>query len=228
MDIEKYAQKPSQAVIFLDRQSDLQWDDLAIKVIPLKDRLEEPNLYATKWWDYRPLSPAHATALFAHAYGMAWRASHFRRNGDVPLIGTPFRTDHWNPYAEAPVRAKAFWKARRICDEIGIPYPFYCFTFFGIAESYFEDLPRPQEMWRKDVIGFVMDHWAELGNSGHLIMPEHELFHLRYNWQDKKYQHEFEDMYVSWLKVRPSVIRDFHLEQNERFFRDETVSAIGA
>ncbi len=214
---------PVEAEVFADRMSPAQWDREVLRHIPLKSRLEEAELYLTKWWDYRPLHPAHATTLFAQAYGEAWRRAFVRRRGSEQdhwrLISTPFRTMDWNPFMEVQARARAFWKARRYCDEAGMPYDFYCYQFMDKAENYFEDLPRPQEMYRIDVIVPVLEDWELISGSGQYKMPNHPDYELRYNWQDKQHQHEWEAHYTAFLDRVPVHVKEWHIENNGKFIR---------
>ena len=215
---------PIEAEAFAERMSGAQWDIEVLRHIPLKLRQDEAVLYATKWWDYRPLHPGHATALFAHAYGVAWRQAHDRRCGaDIrwDLRGAPFNSDNWNPFIEAQARARGFWQARRHCDEARMPYEFYCQQFFSKAEDYFEDLPRPQEMYRRDVIIPVLEDWELVAASGMPQMPEHEDYFLRYNNQRKQHQEEWEEAYSNWLSIRSGAIRNWHRLNNEKYFSSE-------
>lgn len=210
---------PTEATVFADRMSDAQWDIEVLRHIPLKQRLDEAVLYETKWWDYRPLHPGHATALFAHAYGTAWRQASDRRFGYSgpdrwALVTYPFIDKEWNPFIQAQARARGFWKARQYCDDGGMPYDFYCQQFFSKAENYFEELPRPQEMYRRDVILPVLEDWELLSASGMPQMPKHEDYLLRYNDQRKHHQEAWEKAYSTWLENAPGPVRQWHLTNN--------------
>jgi len=203
--------------------SDAQWDIEVLRHIPLKQRQDEASLYTTKWWDYRPLHPAHATALFAQAYGVAWRQSYVRRDGSQKwdIVSYPFIDRVWNPFIEAQPRARGFWKARRYCDEAGMPYEFYCQQFFSKAEDYFEDLPRPQEMYRRDVIIPVLEDWGLVAASGMPQMPQHEDYFLRYNSQQYQHQEEWAEAYSNWLDTKSSPILSWHCLNNDKYFSSE-------
>ncbi len=211
---------PSEAILFAERQSDVQWDREVLRHIPLKQRQDEAELYQTKWWDYRPIHPAYATTLFAQAYGRAWRGAHDRRFGCEErwdLVSYPFIDRTWNPFIEAQPRARAYWKARRYCDEAGMPYEFYCQQFFNKAEDYFEHLPRPQEMYRRDVIIPVLEDWELLSVSGMPQMPEHKDYLLRYNGADKQYQEQWQEAYENWLEKAPVQVQEWHLANNRDY-----------
>ena len=213
---------PTEAEVFVERLSDAQWDIEVLRHIPLKLRQDEATLYTTKWWDYRPLHPAHATTLFAQAYGVAWRQANDRREGNDSerwdLVSYPFIDRNWNPFIEAQPRARGYWQARRYCDEAGMPYEFYCQQFFDKAEDYFEELPRPQEMYRRDVIIPVLEDWKLRSASGMPQMPKHEDYFLRYNNQHKQHQEEWEEAYSNWLGTKSGTIRNWHFLNNEKYF----------
>ena len=222
MEAFKWNHRPVDARIFIDRLSNLQWDVEVLNTIPLKDRVDEVPLFQQKWWDYRDMHPGKATALFAHHYGEAYAVAMVRRTGtQSPSV---FNSPQWNPFEEAAVRAKAFWKARRICDEAGMPYWFYLSVLFGSAEEYFENLPRPQELWRRDLIGVVLESWEHIENSGHIMFPSDDIYQLRYNWSNKPCQHEWEAFYSKRLKQVPQEVRELMLEINGEFIR-ESVAA---
>ena len=53
---------------------------------------EESSLYDTKWWDYKPLHPLHATYLFAEAYIAAFtRAMRQRKDEKVAHYIKPLK-----------------------------------------------------------------------------------------------------------------------------------------
>lgn len=203
---------------FINRMSDLQWDDETLRVIPLKDRQSEISLYDTKWWDYRDLHPAKATAMFAAAYHRALECSTERRGSFLDL------RVKINPFDEVPVRAIAFWRARKFCDEHGFPYDFYCNVFFGQAEDYFPKMPRPQEMWRKDVAMVVYEAWQNLEESGQIQYPTNPLYHVRYNWDDKPCQHAWEEYYLKRLMEKPREVRQLILELEGKYIRDDAAA----
>jgi hypothetical protein len=216
---ELWKHRPVAAGAYLDSKSDLQWDDISISVIPLEDRLDEISLYDKKWWDYRDMHPAKATALFAHYYGEFYCESYERRYGEKTQ--DVFQTPLWDWSAEVPVRAKAFWKARRHVDEAGMPYEFFMGMFFSIAEDYFENLPRPQELWRYDVFNPVMSVWAGLGESGHIRLPKDDLFKVRYNKSHSRSQRQWLEWLEKKLKDRPkSVLREFE-QFNSEYITDD-------
>ena len=98
-----------------------------------------------------------------------------------------------------------------------MPYKFYCEQFFDKAEDYFEDLPRPQEMYRVDVIVPVLEDWKTLSASGMPQMPEHKDYLLRYKSVEKQHQIEWKEGYANWLDKASGPVRDWHIANNRDY-----------
>ena len=225
MEASYWTFRPDAASLHIERLSDLQWDLEALRVIPENLRQNEAKLFLTKDWDYREMHPAKATALYAHCYGQTYMEAVARRAGDVHNA-RPFKGENWNPFEEAPVRARAFWKGRQLCDEAGMPYEFYMGMFFSIAEDYFEELPRPQELYRKFEAAKVLEVWDGMETIGLIRYPESECYKLRYNWGNKPCQVAFEKYLVERMMLKPVEVRRIAVETNRDYIRDETAKLL--
>lgn len=167
--------------IFFDS---LEYDIVAISSIDPKLLVCEPDLYQTKWWDYRLLHPAQATYLFADAYTEAARA-YAQRNIDLeygkvfkpypgrdlfskPQLmlrkdGTPRKEKGKDKYTKAPAKTTiaGMWKARQMSDRHGIPYRFYCDAAIEYTEKgIWHRLPGPQQLYSTKVSEAQAD-WRE-------------------------------------------------------------------
>ena len=227
METSYWTYRPATASLHIERLSDLQWDLEVLRVIPESNRPQESELYLTKDWDYREMHPGKATMLYAHCYGQTYCEAVARREGSAHNA-RPFRSESWNPFEEAPVRARAFWKGRRFCDLAGMPYEFYIGMFFSIAEDYFEDLPRPQEMYRKFEAAKVLEVWDGLNEMGVIRYPENDLYKLRYNWQDKPCQQQWEAYLIERMMMKPRDVRLEAMELSREYFRDETATLLAS
>lgn len=221
METSYWTYRPAPASLFIERLSDLQWDLEVLRHIPENLRQNESELFLTKDWDYREMHPAKATALFAHCYGQTYCEAIARREGTTHNA-RPFNNDDWNPFSEAPIRARAFWKGRQLCDQAGMPYEFYIGLFFSIAEDYFEEPPRPQEMYRKFEAAKVLEVWDGMNDIGMIRYPDSETYKLRYNWQNKPCQVAFEEYFVDRMMLKPADVRRIATETNRDYIRDET------
>ena len=135
---------------------------VAKNIDPEKIRIE-PFLYRTKWFDYRFISPAEATNLFADEYRQlyreAWR-THFDRDEALHKQGIA----SGDVFAARDRRGLAgIWTARQMADAVGVPYKF--FIRYGI--EYFlslrkvDHLPRPNQLVNVDIAHEVERKWKE-------------------------------------------------------------------
>ena len=131
----------------------------SVRLTPADFKIE-PELYMTKWFDYRVLHPVQATYLFADEYTQAARGYH-KRNRDVraapfikPYSGKDLFTLEPEPELRQITRGKnagkfkrdkspnvaksvfkALWRARQSADRLGIPYRFYCEAVMRLANE---------------------------------------------------------------------------------------------
>lgn len=221
MDTHPNTTIPFAARNFVDRQSDLQWDALVLGVIPEALRVNEAKLFRTKFWDYRLLHPGRATTLFAWAYSIAYQRFQARRTGLSSKEFAALNNREWNPFAEAPVRARGFWKARQLCDEMGIPYDDYCDCFFSVADDYYEQAPRPQEMYRADTARQVIEWWEDRKTHGAITYPRNPFYLLDENWINHPHQQEWEDYSCDYMRHKAPEVRRMALDHRRKFFRSE-------
>lgn len=217
---------PSAARYFVERQSDLQWDAMTLETVPRDLWADEAALYQTKFWDYRLIHPSHATALFAQAYGVAYSRFQARRTGLAATNFTPLNSREWNPFEEAPARVRAFWKARQFCDELGMPYDDYCACYMSVADEYYENPPRPQEMYRVDTAGVVVEWWEERRASGVITYPRNEHFQLRDNWCGSPHQMEWEEFSKRHMLAKPIDVRELALKWRAPYYREEVANEL--
>jgi hypothetical protein len=116
---------------------------------------EERDLYTTKWFDYRFLSPTEATNLFkleyTKAFKIAWSQYQDRNEAEfksglfkMPNFRKPSRKDTTNLKREYT----SIWRARQSADVLGVPYDFLIRETIEalMASGRCQTLPRPNQI----------------------------------------------------------------------------------
>lgn len=111
-----------------------EYDRIALDRLTRKFTKEEARLQSECWFDYRFMHPVKRTYLFAAYYSAAFKREYEKRiDADSSLAKGYSRPD---PLDNRPSRGKTrklvtptyFWQARRMADELRIPYDFYINT----------------------------------------------------------------------------------------------------
>jgi hypothetical protein len=135
---------------------------------------EERDVYTTKWFDYRFLSPAEATYLFKleykKAFKIAWRQYQDRNEAEfksglfeLPRFHKPSRKDTTNLQREYT----SLWRARQVADALGVPYDFLIRETIDalMASGRCQTLPRPNQvagaLTREAIPNRVMQRWTD-------------------------------------------------------------------
>lgn len=179
--------------------------------VPKKHIAEISDVYGTKWWDYRRLSPGHSFLLFAHHYYASFRRAARRFNAEraranasgkhglgAALIGVgavQFKVEEiWDRDA---AHITGMWNAMRVADGIGIPYDQYCQLGNEIAlEQLWKRLPTPAQLYSTKMGAQILDRW-EQKIKGRFFTATHPLYKL-----DHYAGLEVQDSYRRWLVER--------------------------
>lgn len=147
---------------------------LALTSIPADLRLEEPELMARKWFDYRLLHPVQATLHFAHQYERAVRDAYERtRDRDSARLLRVLD----QPNVLAGRDGSAFWQARQACDRVGCRYDFalrWIMTRF--ADRGWRVLPRPNQIYGVEVVMDLDDAW-KVECAASMQFPRAQFYH---------------------------------------------------
>lgn len=154
----------------------------------------EANLMKTKWFDYRHMHFVEATYLFSMYYSRAYSDMMVKIfNHDSGRFMKGFKG---GDFLELSSREKiGFWKARVVADSLGIPYGFYCKAAvrWCVEERIWKRVPRPNQLFSKDLVEAVNEAWVERCNTS-LQIPIDERFELRMG-TNTRLQGEFQE----WL-----------------------------
>lgn len=135
-----------------------EYVSLALTKVPEHLRESEAELRQTRWFDYRFMTPAEATYLFAAEYRHAYIEA-FKRSRDIRKANEirPFQPDD----IFASKELNAMWQARQAADSIGCKYDFYLrFAFLRFEHRGWRFFPRANHLSAEELILDARDAWA--------------------------------------------------------------------
>lgn len=175
-------------------------DIIAIQHINMKLTKREPELMATKWFDYRRLHPTVATYLFTSEYIKAYKQ----------MLRTAFDTNR-AAYSKGIkeqdfVNSKektAIWKLRQRVDETGIRYDFFireCMNY--CIDQGWRQPPRPSHLYSNDdMMIHVLNLWHE-ECKGRIQYATDDHYQTE-NWTGSRDQLAYENWLVDEINKRP-------------------------
>jgi hypothetical protein len=135
---------------------------------------KEKDLYTTKWFDYRFLTPTEADALFKaeyeKAYQSAWGTYQDRREAEFKtgLFSIPkFRVLTSADKTKLQREYTSISRARQSADVIGVPYDFLIRETIEalMASGHCHTLPRPNQiagaLTGEAIPNRVMQRWTD-------------------------------------------------------------------
>ena len=141
----------------------LNHEALTIGNITNKDLKVEPELMATKWFDYRRLHPMLATMYFIQCYNEAYRA--FCRKA-IDAERAPFMKGINERDWLGSREKMTIWRLRQAVDRIGARYEFfwtfvmgYHYRLMGNGRIY---APRPNHIIKnEELFAALIEAWQE-------------------------------------------------------------------
>jgi hypothetical protein len=135
-----------------------EYQALAVTKIPQHIRENEAELRTSRWFDYRFMTPAEATYLFAAEYRHAYIEA-FKRTRDIRTADKvrPFSPDDIFESKELT----AMWQARQAADMIGCRYEFFLrFAFLRFEHRGWRFFPRANQLSPEELVLDIRDAWA--------------------------------------------------------------------
>ncbi|SOE18219.1 hypothetical protein SAMN05877838_3137 [Hoeflea halophila] len=115
------------------------------EVFDRKTLAAEPSLFASKWFDYRFISPYRATMLFVRTYQDVFRRK-IAQVVDKGLASNVSGIKATSLKNNDQVRTQV-WKARQRADEVGMPYDLYIEAAFEFALNRNRTMmPQPNQL----------------------------------------------------------------------------------
>lgn len=188
--------------------------------VPKKHIQEVAEVYNTKWWDYRRMSPGHCFMLFANVYYRQFRIAakkmlnHRRRtggdisvkDGGVGIIGIgEIQFSAEVIWEREQKHITSMWNAMLVADAIGIPYQEFCRLGNQFAiERAWNRLPKPNHLYGHGIAGKICDEWVNLSKDK-MFTANHPHF-LTSHYIGDELQEEYRDWLVGELGKRENPV----------------------
>jgi len=189
----------------------------------------EIELFTTKWFDYRHLSPLHATIHYMRAYEKTFKrlyAAHLNyevadyirltniqmlaQNMALPQLN---RLENRSPTTsefkaeQKRVNARksftAYWRGRQIADALGMPYDVYTDLVVTKRLRLWGRnlcLPRPAQLYRDIEVEYAQTVWEEL-QASRLYLAEHPAYSNQ-NFQNLPQQNDYHEWLFKQAELR--------------------------
>lgn len=205
-----------------DRYLSLTNDMLVQMHVPAKIQKYDLDLFQTKWFDYRRMTPLQATVEYIKAYEEVYRMIYAREldieRAKYVKVYDPIGlfTDLRYGKTKAKARLTGYWKGRQIADALGIPYAIYIENVmtYRLRRWQRTHLPSPSLLYHEYDVEKMQIRWEEM-QAGRLYLPEDPAF-LVQNYQNLPYQNDFHE----WLFKQANMRTDRAWNMAEMIQRD--------
>jgi hypothetical protein len=181
---------------------------MAFKFISQERLDNELDLYSTKWFDYRQLTPMGATRRYIDCYGAIYR-SFFKESVDSraaqyikPISLDGIMTGLEKGDARARRAFVGCWHGRQCADYMTMPYETYISLAFKARLDYWQQrhLPQPFHLYSRMVVEKVLARWTEL-REGKMHLSEDPAY-LVQNYAGIQHQDDYHEWLFSEAKHR--------------------------
>lgn len=184
-------------------------DDIFVQMhIPKKVQTFDSDLFTTKWFDYRRMTPVQATSTYIKVYSEIYRDIYAR---DIDYerakhVRPTTVTDLFAALGRGETRAKrkltGFWRGRQVADALGMPYELYVEHAFTFRMRRWQRayLPQPEHLYHEFDVEKIQVLWEEL-QEGRLYLPEDPAY-LAQNYRDVPYQNDFHEWLFKQARLR--------------------------
>lgn len=197
------------SVMDAPRHDPYEDDEFTWKHVTDKELLDhEHDLFTTKWFDYRQLTPLQATRHYIDAFGDIYRryyAINFDRR--VAQFITPISVDNiWAGLEKQNAKSRrAFigcWRGRQCADAIGMPYEVYIDIALKTRLDYWQQPhpPQPVHLYSEMVVEKAVTHWEEL-QASRLFTSEDPAYMVQ-NYRGLQHQDDYHEWLFAQAKQR--------------------------
>lgn len=172
-------------------------DVLAGNVIKNERLAVEPELFKTKWWDYRFMSPFEATFEYIDAFGNQARKIYARefdyeRAQHIRVATGP--TTKKGLLEDNPKARKSFagfWRGRQVADAVGAPYDVFIYQAMTSRMRAWKrtHLPNADQLYGERDVEFVARQWEDI-KASRVFYAEHHAY-LAQNYIGAPIQQEY-------------------------------------
>jgi hypothetical protein len=205
-----------------DRKLDIEEDVLVHKYVPKRLQKMDPELFSTKWFDYRRMTPFQATLCYIDEYRAAYRRT-YRKEFDAaraehvqPINGSKLTADLIRGHSPSKRKFSAFWRGRQVADALTIPYNLYLDWAFYYRMRHWSQgfMPQPQHLYHEFDVERIQETWEEQ-QASIFFRPKDPAF-LVHNYRGISYQNDFHEWLFkqAWLRNHPYEILAMFIEEN--------------
>ncbi len=183
-------------------------DDLVAFHFIDKDLLAlDPELYRTKWFDYRMMTPLQATRHYIEAFGAVYReyyAAEISKKASL-YIRVPTVDTIMEGLGAGVQKVKrvfsGMWRGRQVADAIGMPYREYIHTVMGLRLRHWDQnhLPPATHLYKQEDVERTIQRWEEM-QTGRLYVSDEPAYMIE-NYHGIAHQ----DDYHEWLFKQASL-----------------------
>lgn len=154
-------------------------------------RQDEAGLLSSRWFDYRMMSPAQATYLFAAHYAHEYLET-YKRIRDIRTV------ESVSPFAPEDIFASKeltpMWLARQEADRLGVKYDFFLhYAFDRFADRGWKAMPRPNQLYGEELLLDIRDAWQRRCREVLQLAENPFFFEIAY------VAHPDQDRYYAWV-----------------------------
>ncbi|MGV1754807.1 hypothetical protein [Agrobacterium sp. CG674] len=209
--------------------------DYYSSVIPKKYSEWDLDLYATKWFDYRMMTPLQATKVYIDCYAAVYkriyarefdreRAEHIK-----PIDFDKLRIGIQKGATKEKTKFVGCWHGRQIADFIGIPYMDYIdlamtFRMRRWKQGY---MPQPQHLYHEYDVEKIVDRWEEM-KKGRLYLADHHAY-LNQNYQGIAHQDAYHEYLFMMAELRANPHQALaNMIDNDQLLPEKVQNRLGA
>lgn len=212
------------------REPPIQSDWHALSYIRSKYYMWDKELFSTKWFDYRQMTPLQATAKYMSDYEKVYQriyaeninyevAEHIKFSSIVSLSKKMAFTDDTSKHLtktdikanKARIKAReefsGFWHGRQIADALGMPYNIYIDLVITKRLRNWRNkfLPRPIHLYRDIEVEYAQEKWEEL-QASRLFLAEHSVYNNK-NYCNLPQQNDYHEWLFKQAELRSDPAR---------------------
>lgn len=186
----------------------------------------EPGLYASKWFDYRHMTPIQATKTYIEHYGRIYRevyaemldrasAEHIRVI-TVDSVMNGLLAEDPKTRKKSKKNLTGCWRGRQVADILGMPYDLYIQHAFAYRLRFWNQryLPQPQHLYGEFDVEKIQERWQD-EQAASLFVAQHPAYLIQ-NYVGAAHQ----DDHHEWL-FRQAELRTDSAWHLARFVQDD-------
>ena len=159
------------------------------------------ELFTSKWFDYRHMTPMEATMVYIDAYLVVYREMYKReldrKTAENLNLGDADRFIAKLTRGERKDKARfaGFWRGRQVADAIGMPYPDFIELMMTYRMRAWKQrfLPHPQHLYHEIDVEKTLARWEELQET-RIYTSDHPAY-LNQNYRNTRAQNDYHE----WL-----------------------------